>query len=473
MERSSTPPFWAQSAIKRDDGKLDELAGKLRKEPLDDTSSVYPLPNEILLGIVECFELPAQDVIATLPPQEFLVHRKTLYSLCLTSRLFNKFATPLLYQKLVFFLCPRKDNNIFLGLAFGNLRYLILLIRTLLWKHEYCKYIESIICPAGLGGRSAGAGEDIQYNETPTKHTRFKLLEYLMYQALKKGRYAILPRLSTLQIQQLDYSTVFPELGTEIATELLEIGNFHRLHVSRDIGYIAFPEGRKDSWMKRIKELKLVACVDAKALYLICESAARLESFSLIVSKPCDFYRPLPPRGKNINCALLKVADTLKALEIRTCQNTWFLGQFGPTRVLNCLPQLKKLETLAIEIPLLTGISMSIPSNKIFARLPPNLVSLEVVEMWWQSDTVVARGRDSLKKLLAGFVAELQTGLMPSLKRFQYVPSIIERCVDPEQLGMIKDLFTMSGVSFSYHTDRLPRRFFARQGVKQSKLDTV
>ena len=81
-----------------------------------------------------------------------------------------------------------------------------------------------------------------------------------MYQALKKGRYAILPRLSTLQIQQLDYSTVFPELGTEIATELLEIGNFHRLHVSRDVGYIAFPEGRKDSWIKRIKELKLVAC---------------------------------------------------------------------------------------------------------------------------------------------------------------------------------------------------------------------
>ncbi|KAI1802075.1 hypothetical protein F4811DRAFT_426557 [Daldinia bambusicola] len=305
-----------------------------------------------------------------------------------------------------------------------------------------------------------------------TEHTYFMVLEYILYQALKKGRYAILPRLSTLLIQQLDYSNNPPEIAVEIATELLDIGNFHRLHISRDTGYLTFPEGRNDSWIRRIKELKLVTCIDAKAIFHIFESAVRLESFSLIVSKPCDIHRPLPPIGQDLNSALLKVANTLKALELRTCHNTWFLGQLGPTRSLTCLPEMKTLKKIAVELPLLTGLVI-VTGRRMCRRLPPNLVSLEVVEMWLHSEGALLRGNIILRKLLTTFVSELHAGALPSLKRFRLVPSVIQRCAFPEQLDEFEALFRQRNVSFSYKTDTLPRRFFARLALQHNKLLSI
>ncbi|KAI1470322.1 uncharacterized protein F4812DRAFT_456327 [Daldinia caldariorum] len=527
---SSRQNSLAESTIRSKGGDLDESESELDGETLDNPSPVYPLPNEILLCIVQCLELPVQDVITPIPPPEFLEYRKTLYNLCLTSRSFCEYARPLLYRTVIFFLCSRHDNNVFLARTYGSLGSLIDLIRTLLRKYEYCRYIENILCPAGFGSRISVNGEDSQYLETSDLRpqdlsdrqkfimdtalldnhsirafttintisltqrllaallclsynldtfliyrpqcTRFMILQYILRQALKKGRIAILPRLSTLQIQQLDYSNKPPKVGVEIATELTEIGNFHRLHISRDMGYLTFPENRNDSWIRRIKELKLVTCIDAKVLFHIFESAVQLESFSLIVSKPCDIYRPLPPIGKDLNSALLKVANTLKALELRTCHNMLFLSQLGPTTSLTCLPEMRNLKTLAVELPLLTGI-VGVIDRKICPRLPPNLVSLEVVEMWFltqHSEAALLRGNTLLRHRLTTFVLELQASSLPSLERFRLVPSVINRSAFPEQLDEFTALFNQSGVSFSYGTDGLPRRFFARSGLEHWKL---
>ncbi|KAI1802074.1 hypothetical protein F4811DRAFT_426568 [Daldinia bambusicola] len=171
---SSTQNSLAKTTIHSEGGDLDgpenelheEPESELHEEPLDNPSPVYPLPNEILLCIVECLELPVQDVITPLPPPEFLVNRRALYNLCLTSRLFYEYARPLLYRTLIFFFCSRQDTNIYLALTYGDLGSLILLIRTLLRKHEYCRYIENILCPAGLGSRNSVDEEDPHCSDT-------------------------------------------------------------------------------------------------------------------------------------------------------------------------------------------------------------------------------------------------------------------------------------------------------------------
>ncbi|KAI1660927.1 hypothetical protein F4813DRAFT_386337 [Daldinia decipiens] len=246
----------------------------------------------------------------------------------------------------------------------------------------------------------------------------------------------------------------------EIATELLEIGTVHRLHIWRHYGYLAFPEGRDDSWIGRLRELKLIACVDAETLFRIFESAFNLESFSLIVVKSRDLHRPPPPTGRDLNHALVILAGTLKVLELRICQNTWFLAQLGSAQVLDCLPQLEKLETLMTEIPLITGTQANTRDIWILEKLPPNLISLDVVEMWRSLESGLTWKEDLMMAFTTTFASELRSGLLPSLKYVRYIPCVVESCLGPQQLDAIKILFDTTRVSFSYEADSLPMRFF-------------
>ncbi|KAI0847525.1 hypothetical protein F5Y00DRAFT_263435 [Daldinia vernicosa] len=151
MEGDPTQNPFAQSSKERDDGTLDDLCGKLQQ--LRHGHSLPPLPPELLLCVFDYFRLPVQDVTSTIPPPEFLVNRKTLYNLCLTSSVLNDLAKPLLYQTVIFFLESRDSEDHQSAIAYGGLRSLILLVRTLFWKDEYCEYVKNIICPASLKPR--------------------------------------------------------------------------------------------------------------------------------------------------------------------------------------------------------------------------------------------------------------------------------------------------------------------------------
>ncbi|KAI2783579.1 hypothetical protein F4815DRAFT_503481 [Daldinia loculata] len=460
MARNPTQTPDVQSPKERDDGAIDQLCGQLQQLRYS-----HSLPTELLLNIVECFRLPVQDVASTLPAPEFLVNRKVLYNLCLTSSVFNDLATPLLYQTVIFFIDSRDYDDYLRALAYGGPRSLIMLVRTLLSKEDYCKHIENIICPGSLKPHDWGIPDNIEREVTRLllrwyDSSRYQTLDYLLRQATMQSRYSIIPQLLTLYIQQLAFSRSFSGSSMEIATELLEIGGVHRLHVWYQYGYLTFPAGRDNSWIGRIRELKLVTWVDAETIFRIFESAAKLESFSLIVAKSRDLHRPLPSTGRDLNHALVKVASTLKVLELRTCQNTWFLGQLGPSQVLDCLPQLEKLETLTTEIPLITGIQTNTHDTRILQKLPPNLISLDAVEMWGNLESGFTRKEDFIMAFSTTFVSELLRGLLPSLKHVRYIPAVVKCCLGPRQLDAMKILFDTAHVSFSHEADSLPRGFF-------------
>lgn len=159
-EESDTNPD-VQSPKERDDGAIDQLCGQLQQLRYS-----HSLPTELLLNIVECFRLPVQDVASTLPAPEFLVNRKVLYNLCLTSSVFNDLATPLLYQTVIFFIDSRDYDDYLRALAYGGPRSLIMLVRTLLSKEDYCKHIENIICPGSLKPHDWGIPDNIEREVT-------------------------------------------------------------------------------------------------------------------------------------------------------------------------------------------------------------------------------------------------------------------------------------------------------------------
>ncbi|KAI0111494.1 hypothetical protein F4814DRAFT_356825 [Daldinia grandis] len=532
MECNWIQTLTLRSSNERNKKAISKLCGKLQQ-----LRHSHLLPPELLLDIVDYFRLPIPDVTSTTPAPEFLVNRKALYNLSIASRLFNALATPLLYQTVIFFIDSRDYEDYLRARTYGGIRSLVLLVRTLLWKDGYCRYIENIICPASLKPHDWATEDTIEQEislnvqtvlstlpsqdglsdrqkfilnsahldqsrlrklPTPylstltlrfltvlvclsynlrlllrwTENSRYLALDYFLRHAMMQNRYSIIPRLLTLYIQQFDFSRSFSESNIEIATELLEIGKIRQLHIWHNNEFLTLPEGHDTSWIGRIRELKLIACIDAKIIFHIFESAVELENFSLVVTKSRDLHRPLPPADKDLNHALVILADTLKVLELRTCENTWFLDQLGPSKLLNCLPRLEKLETLTTEIPLITrtqtdasvqadaSAQTNTSDTRVLGKLPPNLVSLTLVEMWQDIEGGFTRKEDFIMDFSTTFATELLGWWLPSLKRIRYIPGVVESCLGPQQLDAIKKLFDKAHVAFSHEADSLPTRFF-------------
>ncbi|KAI2621459.1 hypothetical protein GGS26DRAFT_594475 [Hypomontagnella submonticulosa] len=121
---------------------IDERPPSNPKPPLH-------IPNELLMSIIEHLQLPPVDVELAIIPEEFLQKRSALRNLCLASKKLGVYARPLLYQTVVFYLdsghAPKDPVE-----AFGGLRELMLLVRTLITKPAYCSFINNIVCIAGL-----------------------------------------------------------------------------------------------------------------------------------------------------------------------------------------------------------------------------------------------------------------------------------------------------------------------------------
>ncbi|KAI8964442.1 hypothetical protein F5Y11DRAFT_96511 [Daldinia sp. FL1419] len=289
-----------------------------------------------------------------------------------------------------------------------------------------------------------------------TERTCYSILITVLQRAIEGGRYAILPRPLTLSIQELDNSSTRPRINISLASKLLQIASIHRLHVWRGDGYLKFSRFHHCLWMSGIRELRLIAYVNAHTIFRIFRAAQRLESFSLVVTKPWGFYEALPPlMGTGLNRALMMRANTLKALELRTCKNTFFLSQLGMYRILSCLPQLENLETLVVEIPLIAGITLKGCDLGIIEKLPPKLVSLEAIELWLFPEIDGYCRASSMESFLRMFASELHRGLLPSLRHLRYIPSVIECCLSPEKLDGIKILFHNERVSFSCRRESL------------------
>lgn len=227
-------------------------------------------------------------------------------------------------------------------------------------------------------------------------------------------RSTTLPNLSTLQLQHSPKPKAgrveFSGYSFIIAENFLNLGKPTRLHLWRDSGFHSFYwvvlPGQESSWIRGIRELRIEGATFAKYIYRICREAVRLESLSLVISNwpgrivgsllPPDpdtsspgpnsysnlFFPFLkPPQGRNLCDAIALRAETLKVLELRICDHEWFLAQIGDSGQLRCLPQLTKLEHLTIEAP----IAFQLENRGLFQlsrELPPNLVSLNLVEAW-------------------------------------------------------------------------------------------
>ncbi|KAI2470970.1 hypothetical protein F4781DRAFT_148315 [Annulohypoxylon bovei var. microspora] len=116
-------------------------------DAVDETRQNNPipfLPNEIMEIILENFRLPVIEVIDQSPPDEFLPNRNTLYNICISAQFLAELARPLLYQTIILYLAPDQNERI------GNTRSMVRLIRTLLEKPDFGRFIKNIICPSWI-----------------------------------------------------------------------------------------------------------------------------------------------------------------------------------------------------------------------------------------------------------------------------------------------------------------------------------
>ncbi|KAI0097414.1 hypothetical protein F4776DRAFT_535184 [Hypoxylon sp. NC0597] len=144
MEQNPAPAQREQLAGAPDSNVITER----QEEPPSSSENPLFLPNEIMSMIVQRLRLPIHGLPHTIREEECLSKQRTLHSLCLTSKLFCEYATPLLYETIILF---RNLQVVVPPSQTTRLHGMVLLIRTLLEKPDFCQLIKNIICPTGFG----------------------------------------------------------------------------------------------------------------------------------------------------------------------------------------------------------------------------------------------------------------------------------------------------------------------------------
>ncbi|KAI1775088.1 hypothetical protein F4818DRAFT_61042 [Hypoxylon cercidicola] len=282
-----------------------------------------------------------------------------------------------------------------------------------------------------------------------------------------------MPKLSTLYIQRQIVEE--PEVGSMdiiLSPAFYRMLNITRLHLWRNTKYFTFTFGPHGFLIRGIKELKLVGAILAEDLMLILREALQLETLSVIVShEKSEIRRASDPQAdRDINDALILRRHTLKELEFRMCGHWWYLPQFGPDSRLTCLPQLENLERLAAEAPLIMRYTSRQQATDV---LPPNLISLTMVDEWrfdaWnfgfpREDFKIAKS-PWIALVLAETLAALPADKMRNFKRVHYLCDRQVPHFTPLQMGWIaEDFQKLTTVEFSWGVDEMPLEFFPGYG---------
>ncbi|KAI1460272.1 hypothetical protein F4805DRAFT_388361 [Annulohypoxylon moriforme] len=251
-----------------------------------------------------------------------------------------------------------------------------------------------------------------------------------------------------------------------IPPAFLRLGHFSRVHIWRVAGVNTY-FGNNHQWLQNIRELRLVCTFDAKDIFEICASATHLENLSLAMTQPRirRFPAPVPLPGKDISSAIALRAHTLKALEFRATGKKFFLGQISSSGFLECLPNLKKLEKLTTEIPLIYDFDEADkPKSWFMNKLPPNIVSLELIEWPTLPPDVNHRLRASrnLANPLLHALATTSLQYLPRLRRIHYLHSIFNPYYNNDELKEKISLFDPNIISFTWASDSLQCRMGIR-----------
>ncbi|KAL7627749.1 hypothetical protein AAE478_001944 [Parahypoxylon ruwenzoriense] len=510
-----------------------------QNEPSAHPRPVRHLPNELMISIMDSLRLPVDDDPgAVKPPASYLQNRETLRNLCLTSKFFDGLARPLLYEIITFFVDP--DYNFYDGPGhvdsakrYGNLKSVVLLIRSLIEAPALRGLIKDILCPSKLEGepwwRKDQYHKPFEHDGYPFGHPEdysgidigwrlhrtiaervfatllcytfnletlllrkddslsYDRLSGIISEAEKHELLAgsILPKFKTLRLQRTAASSDNYELA--VPRSFQNFGNFTRLHLWRDRGIHRFPPSmvlfvpkrepqRLFHYLERLEEVKMVGGVLAIDVFQICQNATRLEKLHMIISRDFDRQRSLPAFRKDLNWALVRRAESLKVLEIRVCDQRWFTPQMGPSgSALWCIHKLITLEELTIEIPLLFRRESS---ESVKSLLPPNLVSLNLVESWRRR--TLRQNRDSTmspREFSENIRNTTDEGLVKSLlirlgdacckdpptrlKNICFLYSPEWPCIHLDFLHASQVRFKDTGVNFTYKKDVIPSYYFA------------
>ncbi|KAI1379498.1 hypothetical protein F4677DRAFT_464786 [Hypoxylon crocopeplum] len=436
-----------------------------------DPTAIPHLNRNVLFRLIHLLRLPVNSFVDTVPPGNFLRNRSILYNLCLTSRYLYEHATPLLYETVVFFLDDKEPSKT-LAKTYGDMRHLLLLIRTLVLNPNRSPMIKNVVCPSNLAAdiswpwlqpgdvfaqrllgvmlRLCPNVELLLLRQPPDDWYQY-LFGILTRGTGNNSVRVVFAQLSTLCLQQLDNDDL-DEIVLDVPLRLHWTQNIVRLHIWRDRGFYFFDPNF--SWAQQLLELKFVGCVEATAMYRICREAVRLEILSLVISGSGNRFLYPPPAERDLNHALALRAGTLKELEFRTCKFDWYRDQIGISERLKCLPLLERLERLTVEIPIISKMSRTNPGSLTFVGLPRNIISLEIVEGW------PAQNRALIEKLLIEF-ASVDSDHLLSLRRIRYVfntpnPTLID-------LDRIGSSFDPTRLRFSYEEDNIEERYHLNQ----------
>ncbi|WYZ35818.1 hypothetical protein EsH8_X_000465 [Colletotrichum jinshuiense] len=183
--------------------------------------------------------------------------------------------------------------------------------------------------------------------------------------------------------------------------------------------------GDDGSW-KNVEEVRLVrSSMWGQGWHAICALCPNLKLLEMgpsgVAEQPADGEH-------NLNTALSLVAATLETFSFEGILAGNFSQHVGGDGTLTCLPAMKVLRNVKLDIGVLYGTPRRVGAIDMRARLPPSLEVLDLAELWHdvELDRFSGDERDAYEKDLQDALLNLvfkSRDLLPNLKEVTFRPN--------------------------------------------------
>ncbi|KAF9873392.1 hypothetical protein CkaCkLH20_09205 [Colletotrichum karsti] len=183
--------------------------------------------------------------------------------------------------------------------------------------------------------------------------------------------------------------------------------------------------GDDGSW-KHVEEVRLVrSSMWGQGWHAVCALCPNLKLLEMGPSGVSD----QPADGEhNLNTALSLVADTLETFSFEGILAANFSQHVGGDGTLTCLPKMKSLRNVKLDIGILFGHPRKMDKIDIRQSLPPSVEILDLAELWHdvEIDKLSAADRKSYESCIQDTLRKLVFGskdILPRLKEVTFRPN--------------------------------------------------
>ncbi|TDZ62098.1 hypothetical protein CTRI78_v003910 [Colletotrichum trifolii] len=183
--------------------------------------------------------------------------------------------------------------------------------------------------------------------------------------------------------------------------------------------------GDDGSW-KNVEEVRLSrSSMWGRGWHSICALCPNLK---LLEMSPCGVSDQSADGEHSLNTALSLVADTLETFSFEGIMAANFSRHIGGDGTLTCLPKMKSLRNVKLDIGVLFGKPQMMEKLDIVRSLPPNLEILDLAELWndVEVDKLSTKDRVSYESGLQDTLRKLVFGskeVLPQLREVVFRPN--------------------------------------------------